>query len=226
MYEAQVKQVVSSTKNMSFGDIQFNTGDIILFRYDLSFMINHAQYLLGVFNFFITGTMLSHIGMVIIIDGKPYIYRTEAEHPRYDYFTKSYTYDTVVLLPLEKFIMEYPGDIFYYKIKQSLDYETEVKQHMMKYNDIKPLGTAKWSKYFILSGINTFLKFDRGKHKRYLCTELIVEMLQDLGLFNKKLEPYKYNFKDIVRGLMCCSKYEDVILIINIYREYKKLETS
>lgn len=132
-----------------------------------------------------TGSRITHLGMVVIIDGKTNVIEV-------GYYNN---YRGSRIIPIDKWLDKYSDfDIFYLKLK---DNNPKSEDILRIYNTITPcdidLNVISWLKTLTKIKYNGLVIKDK-----YYCTEFIVIFLQELGIMKKIYKPYCYTPRSIM----------------------------
>lgn len=213
IYEWRVYLFVKNTISYNFHNINFKTGDIIIFRRDKLYDLRPVYYIMGLVSFIISGSIYSHVGMVVVINNVSYIYHIEF-FPEYDHYRKKFSNSLAVLNNLEETLYTYHGDVLYYPIKKEISMDVMGKQMKEHENDKVSLN--------LFSYFNSLFKIPFNEQYRVICTELISSILQNLGIIAKNLEPYKYNLEDMERAVVDSGNFLRGRIIRNNYHHIYK----
>ena len=133
MYDVAVVRTNSQLNMIDINDAHFDSGDIIMFRYDCSKCSIQDYY-----NMLITcrpwPEIYSHIGMVIVLEGIPYIaHMTFCERYNPD---GSCLINRSGIIPLYEYLDNYKGNVYHSKFKTNLQtaYEMTFEQYLSDFN--------------------------------------------------------------------------------------------
>lgn len=223
-YNVYKKIYSDSVKIEKLENIQLKTGDIVLFRHDHIYNIEPFHYaLLNIFNYYWSNTMITHVGVVVVRDGKYYIYHTHWK-PAFDFNASKYKYGFIGMEDFVEYINSENTEVFIYKFKGEID------ENLM--NEIIDFNHYNESRFTInpLNFMNIIFKYDMKVNNRFVCTHLLADTLQKLNILNDNIKPNHYNTSDIEAEIKKSGKYEiEPILVENLhylFRKYGKYEKN
>jgi len=186
----------------NLSDIQFKTGDVLLFQNrdcSLRWISHHVLYS------FVFGTPITHIGVVIVVDGVPHIYECgmNRKNPQFDLLTGTYQTDIKEnsLTPLKENIEKYNGYVYHHPLKKSIstaDLNDDMFNYMKSMNNIK----IKTSMRRIISVLFKIGSCDYDNDNETNCIETCTQILKYMGIIDMNECTYKYDFCDIKKMLV------------------------
>lgn len=197
-------------------DQQFKTGDIILFQNKETDIRWRIRYLLCAAIF---GTHITHIGIVVVLNNKPYLYECgmDRESSIYDLLSKTYiTHNTSLctLTPLYQNIKYYNGYVLHHSIKHNDTIKNESSIfNYLKENTGKRCKLSTKRLFSILFNTNACDEDDSYT----VCIEIVMNLLKYLNILESKECVYNYNFCDVLTLLS--NKYDKPILLKNDYSQ-------
>lgn len=210
MYDIAVINTNANLIMTPLDNMHFITGDLIWFRYDCSKCTNQ-EYINMIIACNPWPSVFSHVGMVINLDGIPYIaHKTYCE--QLDIHGNCMV-NKSGLYPLHKYIKEYKGHVYHTRIRQHLN-EGQInilREQIDTYN----------SKPFIVDAVTVFdylCKTDikSRKNSTMSCSGYVHNLMADIG----KLKPTNGNHttpSGVYNEIVKFGLYEHPVIIMNDY---------
>ena len=217
-YQLFVKDFIKYYPVKSYDEHSFKSGDIIFTRCNYLFLFEPFHYLsFNLFNYLFLSGIETHGAIVININNKKYVYNLDIR-PMLDEYDKTYKYKTPCLVPLDKYLMTYTGEVFIYPTKHDFSEENIVnfieKQHTKQFS----IDQIRWA--------NTILKLPIKLEEKYIiCTHLIMEFLLHVNVINKNdlnFTKESANPQDIKRLLYNINYYDKPFMLDNCYNMLRK----
>lgn len=213
-YQIFVKEFINLFPCKDINNYNFKTGDIILTRCNYLFLYEPIHYIgFNLLNYLLTSNIETHAALVVNINSKSFIYNVDIR-PCFDHFDKKYKYRSPSLIPLEKYLMCYEGEVFVYPTKKEHN-NSNILQFIEKTKN-KTFSINQWR------WLNTIIQLPINFSKEYvICTHLVMEYLIFINLVNEKnLQYYKEstNPKNIKEIIKTSNIYDNPFILNNVYK--------
>lgn len=192
------------------------TGDLIFSRFDYYYDHNILQYLFRNVLYSRFSDMYTHVGLIVRIDDKVYIY-TSYEVVNYDWITGTYKTGSV-LISLPDYVMTYGGNVTVFRLHEPMENTARLHQVMIQ-NKNKAFDKSN------IRAINTIV--DLTKNKLYpdklICAQAVGDGLIGLGLMSPLTHTPNLSVGDITSFVNSSEKYRAPTMIVNSYVKTKCL---
>lgn len=154
------------------------------------------------------GTIWSHVGIVVELDGEKYMYnfRNFVEHDEFTQKNKTGSQ----LIHIDK-ISNYQGIMGWLPCKHAVDYDQkELKQFIGDMADID------WC-FDNMELVHTIFSNNTTAKCQYVCTKLVYEVMEILGFKKANLQPTNWYIHKFIEYVNSLNSYEEYPLIINYH---------